>query len=102
MSYNARIHAFQMGYAKLGQKGTGIHLRQFSRAFIIDDGKQRLAFVSVDCAMIGNGLRKEVSDIINIENTYSLSDVKPQGNKSFVEPCYRLQCVLLVTWTEPR
>lgn len=49
-----------MGYAKLGQKGTGIHLRQFSRAFIIDDGKQRLAFVSVDCAMIGNGLRKEV------------------------------------------
>jgi neutral ceramidase len=49
-----------MGYAKMGQKGRGIHLRQFSRAFIFDDGKQRIAFISVDCAMIGNGLRKEV------------------------------------------
>jgi neutral ceramidase len=58
-----------MGYAKLGQKGTGIHLRQYSRAFIIDDGKQRLAFVSVDCAMIGNGLRKEVSEVIKRENS---------------------------------
>jgi hypothetical protein len=57
-----------MGYAKMGQKGTGIHLRQFSRAFIIDDGKQRLAFISVDCAMIGNGLRKEVSKVLNREN----------------------------------
>jgi neutral ceramidase len=64
-----------MGYAKLGQKGTGIHLRQFSRAFIIDDGKQRLAFVSVDCAMIGNGLRKEVSEVAR--KAYSLSILKP-------------------------
>ena len=52
-----------MGYAKLGQKGKGIHLRQFARAFIVDDGKERLAFVSVDCAMIGNGLRREVSTL---------------------------------------
>ncbi|KDR24151.1 Neutral ceramidase [Zootermopsis nevadensis] len=49
-----------MGYAKMRQKGTGIHLRQFSRAFIFNDGKHRLVFVSVDCAMIANGLRKEV------------------------------------------
>jgi neutral ceramidase len=53
-----------MGYGKIGQKGTGIHLRQFARAFIFDDGKQRLVFVSVDCAMIGNGLRKEVRKIL--------------------------------------
>ena len=52
-----------MGYAKLGQKGKGIHLRQFARAFVLDDGKERLAFVSVDCAMIGNGLRREVSTL---------------------------------------
>ena len=49
-----------MGYANLEQKGKGIHLRQFSRAFIIDDGVQKLVFVSVDGGMIGNGLRKEV------------------------------------------
>jgi len=57
-----------MGYAKLGQKGKGIHLRQFARAFIVDDGKERLAFVSVDCAMIGNGLRREV--LARLQHTY--------------------------------
>jgi len=50
-----------MGYANFEQKGKGLHLRQFSRAFIIDDGTQRLVFVSVDGGMIGNGLRKEVN-----------------------------------------
>lgn len=50
----------QMGYANIEQKGKGIHLRQFSRAFIIDDGIRKLVFVSVDSGMIGNGLRKEV------------------------------------------
>lgn len=57
-----------MGYAKLGQKGKGIHLRQFARAFILDDGKERLVFVSVDCAMIGNGLRREV--LARLQHTY--------------------------------
>jgi hypothetical protein len=38
-------------------------LRQFSRAFILDDGKERLVFVSVDSAMIGHGLRREVSTL---------------------------------------
>ena len=52
-----------MGYAKLSQKGKGIHLRQFARAFILDDGEERFAFISVDCAMIGNGLRREVSTL---------------------------------------
>lgn len=58
-----------MGYAKLGQKGKGLHLRQFARAFIVDDGKQRFAFVSVDSAMIGNGLRREV--LTRLQQTYS-------------------------------
>ncbi|KAG8235132.1 hypothetical protein J437_LFUL012328 [Ladona fulva] len=50
-----------MGYAKMDQKGRGIHLRQFSRAFIIGDGKSRIVFVSIDVGMIGHGVRKEVS-----------------------------------------
>ncbi|XP_026733210.1 neutral ceramidase [Trichoplusia ni] len=53
-----------MGYAQLEQSGQGIHLRQFSRAFVIDDGPEdkagRLVFVSVDAAMMGHGVRKEV------------------------------------------
>lgn len=53
-----------MGYAQLEQTGHGIHLRQFSRAFVFEDGSgdtaQRLVFVSVDAAMMGHGVRKEV------------------------------------------
>ncbi|XP_033216414.1 neutral ceramidase isoform X2 [Belonocnema kinseyi] len=49
-----------MGYANIEQKGTGLHLRTFSRAFIIDDGEKRFVFVSVDSAMISNGVRQAV------------------------------------------
>ncbi|XP_065353826.1 neutral ceramidase [Cloeon dipterum] len=51
-----------MGYARLEQKGAGIHLRQFSRAFIFDDGQSRILFLSVDVAMVSYGVRKEVLD----------------------------------------
>ncbi|XKL62114.1 hypothetical protein PGB90_001947 [Kerria lacca] len=49
-----------MGYANIEQKGNGIHLRLFSRAFVIDNGSKKFVFVSVDCGMIGSGLRKQV------------------------------------------
>ncbi|KAK7602643.1 hypothetical protein V9T40_006617 [Parthenolecanium corni] len=49
-----------MGYANIEQKGQGIHLRQFSRAFIINDGIKTFVFVSVDCGMIGDGIRQSV------------------------------------------
>lgn len=52
---------FKMGYAKMDQKGTGLHLRTFSRAFIVDDGEQRFVFVSVDSAMVGHDVRAAVS-----------------------------------------
>nr|CAD7425996.1 unnamed protein product [Timema monikensis] len=51
----------QMGYANLKQKTAGIHLRQFSRAYVIDDGNSRMAFVSADVGMIPHGIRKQVS-----------------------------------------
>ncbi|XP_034181151.2 neutral ceramidase isoform X2 [Osmia lignaria lignaria] len=63
-----------MGYAKIDQKGSGIHLRMFSRAFIIDDGEQRFVFVSVDSAMIGNGVRQAV-----------LQKLEPQFGKMYTE-----------------
>ncbi|XP_076761609.1 neutral ceramidase [Xylocopa sonorina] len=57
-----------MGYAKIDQKGSGLHLRTYSRAYIIDDGEQRFVFVSVDSAMIGNGVRLTV--IENLQKKY--------------------------------
>lgn len=49
-----------MGYASLDQKGIGLHLRQFARAYIIDDGKHRVAFVSIDACMISDSIKREV------------------------------------------
>lgn len=59
-----------MGYASIKQKGTGLHLRTFSRAFIIDDGEERFVFVSVDSAMISYGVKKEVRALYNDKNFY--------------------------------
>uniref|UniRef100_A0A8D8YI34 Neutral ceramidase n=2 Tax=Cacopsylla melanoneura TaxID=428564 RepID=A0A8D8YI34_9HEMI len=67
-----------MGYAKMEQKGAGIHLRLFSRAFIIDDGEKRIVFVSVDAGMIGNNIRHEVLDLLH--SKYNLSQVYTQDN----------------------
>lgn len=44
----------------MDQKGTGLHTRQWARCFIIDDGTERMAFISVDVGMIGDGIRNTV------------------------------------------
>ena len=49
-----------MGYGKFEQVGKGLHLRQWARSYIIDDGNQILVFVNVDVGMIGDGLRLQV------------------------------------------
>uniref|UniRef100_A0A3P9HFT0 Neutral ceramidase n=1 Tax=Oryzias latipes TaxID=8090 RepID=A0A3P9HFT0_ORYLA len=49
-----------MGYANSQQKAAGIHTRLFSRAFIVDDGNQRVLFVTADIGMISQRLRLEV------------------------------------------
>ena len=50
-----------MGYAKLNQKGCGVHLRQFTRAFIFDDKTTRVVFASIDACMVPFGLKDAVS-----------------------------------------
>lgn len=57
-----------MGYAQLSQRGRGIHLRQFSRAFIIENDERRVVFVNVDAAMMGHGLKRHVID--RLETVY--------------------------------
>ena len=51
-----------MGYAMLGQLTNGIHLRLFSRAFVIADAqnKTRFAFVSLDACMGSQSIKLEV------------------------------------------
>lgn len=76
-----------MGYAKLTQKGEGLHLRQFARAFIIDDGISRLTFVSADIGMMGHALRRVIlrqlqekyGDLLYNEHNVILSGTHTHG-----------------------
>ncbi|XP_031838351.1 neutral ceramidase [Nomia melanderi] len=77
-----------MGYAKIDQKGSGLHLRTFSRAFIIDDGEERFVFVSVDSAMIGNGVRKTVLEKLQTQfgSMYTEKNVMISGTHTHSAP----------------
>ena len=54
----------QMGYAKQGQNTKGIHIRQYSRAFVFEQDGHRNAFVSVDIGMMGQLIKMEVCNLI--------------------------------------
>lgn len=77
-----------MGYAKMDQKGNGLHLRTFSRAFIIDDGVERFVFVSVDSAMIGNDVRQEVLRKLQLQfgDMYTERNVMISGTHTHSSP----------------
>ncbi|XP_011872578.1 PREDICTED: neutral ceramidase [Vollenhovia emeryi] len=77
-----------MGYAKMEQKGTGIHLRTFARTFIIDDGVERFVFVSVESAMIGNDIRQEVLRKLKIQfgDMYTERNVMISGTHTHSAP----------------
>ncbi|MGQ5524440.1 neutral/alkaline ceramidase [Chitinimonas sp. PSY-7] len=51
-----------MGYAKLSQKTSGIHLRQWARAFVVQDqaNGRRLVFVNNDLGMVFQGVHQAV------------------------------------------
>ena len=49
-----------MGYANPAQLTSGIHTRQYSRAFVIDDGTKRVVFASIDCALLDQIVKTEV------------------------------------------
>lgn len=50
-----------MGYAKPNQDAGGIHLRQFSRALMVEDQEgRRLVYVSIDNGMVSQLLRTSV------------------------------------------
>lgn len=55
-----------MGYAETSQRGQGIHLRQFARAFIIQDNAgRRVVYVSAEIAGISVAMRRDVSSSLS-------------------------------------
>ncbi|XP_053665175.1 neutral ceramidase [Anopheles marshallii] len=54
-----------MGYAQVTQRGTGIHLRQYARSFVIEDEPgTRVVFVSVDAGMMGHAVKRDVLAVL--------------------------------------
>ncbi|CAG9858927.1 unnamed protein product [Phyllotreta striolata] len=86
-----------MGYAKASQKGCGIHLRQFARAFIFDDGTKRVAFVSIDSCMMNNPLRQAVLKKLKSKygNTYTADNLVLSGTHTHSSPGGFLMDVML-------
>uniref|UniRef100_A0A3Q2W4N6 Neutral ceramidase n=1 Tax=Haplochromis burtoni TaxID=8153 RepID=A0A3Q2W4N6_HAPBU len=56
-----------MGYANPQQTAAGIHTRLYSRAFIVDDGKRRVVFVTADIGMVSQRLRLEVLQALQVK-----------------------------------
>ena len=78
-----------MGYGKSSQKTKGIHTRLYSRAFIFEESGYRNVFVSVDCAMMGQLVKKKVIEIIFtilsviwLKDHYVSSNSIPNGGKN--------------------
>ena len=53
-----------MGYGQKGQTTKGIHIRQHSRAFAFEQNGTWNVFVSADCAMMGQLVKKKVMHLI--------------------------------------
>ncbi|KIY67193.1 Neutral/alkaline nonlysosomal ceramidase [Cylindrobasidium torrendii FP15055 ss-10] len=64
------VETNMMGYADLSQTDTGIHMRQFSRAFIVADssGDNRFVFINSDIAMGDSGVRRSI--VSRLEQMY--------------------------------
>lgn len=70
-----------MGYANPDQVAAGIHTRLYSRAFIVDDGRKRVVFVTADVGMISQRLRLEVLQALQMKygDTYRQDNVVLSG-----------------------
>ncbi|XP_046453897.1 neutral ceramidase-like [Daphnia pulex] len=87
-----------MGYANPAQLSAGIHTRQYSRAFIVDDGSQRVVFISVDCALMDQVIKTEVSRRLEtkFEGVYTAKNVVISGTHTHSGPGGYLQYVLFL------
>ncbi|XP_055525447.1 neutral ceramidase [Wyeomyia smithii] len=77
-----------MGYAQLSQRGAGIHLRQFSRAFIFEESGKRAVFVSVDAGMMGHAVKRDVLAVLQKKygDLYNVNNVAISGSHTHSTP----------------
>ncbi|XP_001658093.2 neutral ceramidase [Aedes aegypti] len=77
-----------MGYAQLSQRGYGIHLRQYSRAFIFEESGKRAVFVSVDAGMMGHAVKRDVIAVLQKKygELYTMENVVISGSHTHGTP----------------
>lgn len=81
-----------MGYAQLSQRGVGIHLRQYARAFIFEEPASspgtRAVFVSVDAGMMGHAVKRDVLAVLQKKygDLYRMENVAISGSHTHSTP----------------
>ncbi|TSK14542.1 Neutral ceramidase [Bagarius yarrelli] len=87
-----------MGYANPDQTAGGIHTRLFSRAFIVDDGSKRVAFVNAEIGMVSQRLRLEVLRALEVKygTLYRQDNVILSGTHTHSGPAGYFQYTLFM------
>ncbi|CAH1646438.1 unnamed protein product [Spodoptera littoralis] len=77
-----------MGYAEVGQRGRGIHTRQFARSFIFAEGNSRVVLVTAEVQAVGIAVRREVVKKLQERygNMYTLNNVILTGTHTHSTP----------------
>ena len=78
-----------MGYGEFSQRGQGIHLRQYARAFIFEDERRsRVVFVSADAGMMGHAVKRDVLNLLKARygDAYRFENVVLSGSHSHSVP----------------
>ncbi|CAE7435583.1 dcd2B [Symbiodinium microadriaticum] len=92
-----------MGYAVPGQRGTGIHQRLRARAFVIEDEKSRVAFVSGDFGMGSDLVKMKVIEALTKqlgEGIFTDENVAISGTHTHSGPAGFLQYTIyqITSW----
>uniref|UniRef100_A0A8D3D007 Neutral ceramidase n=1 Tax=Scophthalmus maximus TaxID=52904 RepID=A0A8D3D007_SCOMX len=87
-----------MGYANPQQTAAGIHTRLYSRAFIVDDRRRRVVFVTADVGMISQRLRLEVLKALQVKygDVYRQDNVVLSGTHTHCGPAGYFQYTLFM------
>jgi neutral ceramidase len=92
-----------MGYAVPGQRGTGIHQRLRSRAYVIGDDEKMVAFVSADIGMGSDLLKMKVVEALGQqlgEGIFTADNVAISGTHTHSGPAGFLQYTIyqITSW----
>lgn len=90
------VQVNMMGYANPAQIANGLHQRLYARSFIVDDGKSRVCFVTVDSGMGSQIIKLEVIKKLKEKfgETYNERNVVISGTHSHSGPAGFFQTLL--------